>query len=828
VSRATSTLLALLLLAGTALPAAARDPLAGEAKAAPAATGQGEVIPGEVVVQLRAGSRIDGLRSRGLDVIGERAVAESGLPVVVSTAGRPVGDVVAELRDDPSVAAVEPNYVVELAETVDAAAVAVNDPMTGDQYSLDQMRVRNAWGITTGASNVVAVLDTGVKTNHPDFIGRLVAGYDFVNNDTNASDDNGHGTWVTGIIVARANDGYGIAGISWSDRVMPVKIMNGSGSGSTADLMDGIRWAADHGADVINMSVGGFPYSQLVQDAVNYAWGKGVVLVGAAGNNRREETYYPASFDNVVSVSATQVNDEFSNWSSWGPKVDVSAPGSSVRTTNCYTCTYADHDSWGTHTYISGTSFATPNVAGVVALIRAKFPTYTPAQVVSRLLNTTDDLGYPGWDNRYGRGRVNAHRAVGATTSGPGPSSGDSLESNNTLASARKITIGATVRPTLHPAGDVDWFAVDIGRAGRLDVRVTGVVDTRVYPWNKSPLPIDPIVELYSTSGTLLKRVDNQVETGTELAQWTVAGPQKIVVRVVNWYANGNTSPYSIVATYVDTAKPKATITEPGSGATGVSRIVQPSVVFNEAVTNVNSSTVRIRDLTTSEIVPATVSYSSSTRTARITPSARLAAARAYRVEATTGVTDLAGNALATTTLSFTSGTASFYDTEGSTFEQAIEWLVTEGITSGCRPEYFCPADPVTRAQMAAFLVRTMALPPATDDFFSDDDGVTGEDSINRLAEAGITRGCTATRFCPAKGVTRAQMASFLVRALALPPTDADFFADDDGTTHEDAINRLAAAGITGGCTTTTFCPTQGVTRGQMAAFLHRGFSDLP
>ena len=827
-SRATSTLLALLLLAGLALPATARDPVAAESKAAPGAADQGEVIPGEVVVQLRQGARIDGLRSRGLDVIGERSVAESGLPVVVSTAGRPVGDVVAELRDDPSVAAVEPNYVVELAETVDAAAVAVNDPMTGDQYSLDQMRVRNAWGITTGGSNVIAVLDTGVKTNHPDFIGRLVAGYDFVNNDTNASDDNGHGTWVTGIIVARANDGYGIAGISWSDRVMPIKIMNGSGSGSTADLLDGIRWAADHGADVINMSVGGFPYSQLVQDAVNYAWGKGVVLVGAAGNNRREETYYPASFDNVISVSATQVNDEFSNWSSWGPKVDVSAPGSSVRTTNCYTCTYADHDSWGTHTFISGTSFATPNVAGVVALIRAKFPTYTPAQVVSRLLNTTDDLGYPGWDNRYGRGRVNAHRAVGATTSGPGPSTGDSLEGNNTLASARKITIGATVRPTLHPAGDVDWFAVDVGRAGRLDVRVTGVVDTRAYPWNKSPLPIDPIVELYSTSGTLLKRVDNQLEGGTELAQWTVAGPQRILVRVVNWYANGNTTPYSIVATYVDTAKPKATITEPGSGATGVSRIVQPTVVFNEAVTNVTSSTVRVRDLTTSEIVPATVSYSSSTRTARITPTARLAAARAYRVEATTGVTDLAGNALATTTLSFTSGTASFYDTEGSTFEQAIEWLVAEGITSGCRPEYFCPTDPVTRAQMAAFLVRTMDLPPATDDHFSDDDGVTGEDSINRLAEAGITRGCTATRFCPANGVTRAQMASFLVRALALPPTDTDFFGDDDGTTHEDAINRLAAAGITGGCTTTSFCPTQGVTRGQMAAFLHRGFSDLP
>src|SRR5690606_22411566 len=104
-----------------------------------------------------------------------------------------------------------------------------------------------------------------------------------------------------------------------------------------------------------------------------------------------------------------------------------SAPGSSVLTTNCYACTYADHDSWGTHTYISGTSFATPNVAGVVALIRGRYPTWTPSQVVSRLVATVDDLGYRGWDNRYGRGRVNAYRALGASVAGPSLSGGDAL-----------------------------------------------------------------------------------------------------------------------------------------------------------------------------------------------------------------------------------------------------------------------------------------------------------------------------------------------------------------------------------------------------------------
>ena len=273
--------------------------------------------------------------------------------------------------------------------------------------------------------------------------------------------------------------------------------MNREGTGNTADLLSAIRWSADSGADVINMSVGGFPYSQQMQDAVNYAFNKGAVLVGAAGNNRREETYYPASFDNVISVSATQVDDEFSNWSSYGSKVDVSAPGSSVLTTNCTVCTYADHDSWGSHTFISGTSFATPNVSGVVALIRATYPAMTPDEVVQRLFSTVDDLGYPGWDKRYGRGRVNAYRALGGTVSAPSLPSGDGLEGNNVVTeNAPRLTLGATVRPNIFPAGDVDVFTVDVPRAGRLDVRVTGVVDSRAYPWNKSGLPVDPIVEL--------------------------------------------------------------------------------------------------------------------------------------------------------------------------------------------------------------------------------------------------------------------------------------------------------------------------------------------
>ncbi|MCV0403147.1 MAG: S8 family serine peptidase [Chloroflexi bacterium] len=652
-SRAISTILVLALLVIPAAPAAAaEDP--EPAKTPPA----GEIVPGEVVVKWRdAGRGPEVARTRGLAIVAELGAPGKGMPAVVSTKGRPVADVLAELRADPNVAYAEPNYAVALAvDEGSTAAVSVNDPKTAGQYSLDRMRVRDAWSLSKGGDGVVAVLDTGVQANHPDLSGRVLPGYDFVNNDSDAADDNGHGTWVAGIIAAKPNDGYGIAGISWSDKILPVKIMNREGRGDTADLTSGIVWAADHGATVINLSVGGFPSSSYVQDAVNYAWNKGVVLVGAAGNNGIQEDFYPAAFPNVVSVSATQVDDEFSHWSSYGPKVDVSAPGASVQTTNCTVCTYAGHDTWGDHTYISGTSFATPNVAGVVALIRARYPTYTPAQVVSRLTSTVDDLGYAGYDIRYGRGRVNAYRALGGSISAPARLSGDSLETNNALTAARSIALGATTRPSIYPAGDVDVFSVSVPRAGRLDVRVTGVVDARAYPWNRSSLPIDPIVELYTSSGALIKRVDAQYESGTELASTSVASATRITIRVLNFYANGSRAAYSVTPTFVDNVAPKLSGRSPAPNATSVSYDA-PNITatFDEDVSGLSATSFVLKSAA-GGAVPATVTYSSSTRRATLTPKAPLAAESTYTVALNGSIRDVANNALAAVSWTFTTG----------------------------------------------------------------------------------------------------------------------------------------------------------------------------
>lgn len=165
-----------------------------------------------------------------------------------------------------------------------------------------------------------------------------------------------------------------------------------------------------------------------------------------------------------------------------------------------------------------------------------------------------------------------------------------------------------------------------------------------------------------------------------------------------------------------------------------------------------------------------------------------------------------------------------FTDIADSQFRADIVWLADQGITKGCSSDRFCPKDVVARDQMATFLKRAMGLPSASKDWYRDDANNTHQDNINRLADARVTRGCAKTLYCPKTEVNRAQMASFLARALGLPATSRDYFDDDDGSIHEDAINRIAAAGITYGCGADRFCPRKKVTRESMAALLHRAY----
>jgi len=281
-----------------------------------------------------------------------------------------------------------------------------NDSYYGYQWGLTKVRAPEAWALSQGQGVLIAILDTGTDYTHSDLSGKVRTDidYDFINNDSDARDDNGHGTHVSGIAAAATNNGIGVAGMGWDASILPVKVLNNSGSGNSALLAAGIYYAADHGARVINMSLGG-PYScpSDLQAAVDYAYSRGVLLVAAAGNRPRIiAPPFPANCTHVLGVAATTSSDTLAGFSNSGNHVSVAAPGDDIYSTL----------QGGGYGYMDGTSMATPFVAGLAALVYSRFPTYTPDQAASAMLDNAQDLGSTGWDIYYGCGRIDAFQAL--------------------------------------------------------------------------------------------------------------------------------------------------------------------------------------------------------------------------------------------------------------------------------------------------------------------------------------------------------------------------------------------------------------------------------
>ena len=283
-----------------------------------------------------------------------------------------------------------------------------NDPYYytyGYQWGLNKVRAPEAWALSTGQGVLIAVLDTGTDYIHPDLSGKVRTDidWDFVNNDDNARDDHGHGTHVSGIAAAATNNSIGVAGLGWDASILPLKVLDSRGQGTTAELIPAIYRAADRGARVINMSLGGlYSCPSNLQAAVDSAYSRGVLLVAAAGNNGANLTVAPANCAHVLGVAATNSSDTRADFSNYGDHVSVAAPGTSIYSTL----------RGGGYGYMDGTSMATPFVAGLAALVYARFPTYTPNQAASAILDNAQDLGSTGWDADYGCGRIDAFRAL--------------------------------------------------------------------------------------------------------------------------------------------------------------------------------------------------------------------------------------------------------------------------------------------------------------------------------------------------------------------------------------------------------------------------------
>lgn len=387
-------------------------------------------VPGEFIVRMKPGVSAaaalsqGGLRSLALQAqpVGHPAL---GISLVRSASVRAAGvnaetQALQALRSNPNVLYAEPNYIVKLnlpansPETTPPAPPAAfpNDPMFPQQYAHQRIQSQKGWEADkNNAPFVLAIVDTGVDTKHPDLAAKVLKGYNTVDNNDIVEDGNGHGTHCAGIATAITNNGIGVAGVAHRDnvKILPVQVLSKEGYGSYESVANGIIWAADNGAKVISMSLGGPRPSKLITDAVQHALSKDALLIAAMGNDGNGAKSYPAAEPGVMAVGATDSNDKVARFSQYGPWNSVSAPGVNILSTFPTYPTDMPGTNYGS---ISGTSMATPAVSGLAALVRSKYPQLKALEVKKHIEATADDLGTPGFDNYYGHGRINVFKAL--------------------------------------------------------------------------------------------------------------------------------------------------------------------------------------------------------------------------------------------------------------------------------------------------------------------------------------------------------------------------------------------------------------------------------
>lgn len=350
--------------------------------------------------------------------------------------------------------ATEPNIeFTELDRLVDINTTTANDPDYSSAWHLQTIGAPTAWDTAKGNGVTVAVLDTGVDGTHPDLQGKLVPGWNVVDNTSNTADIYGHGTMVAGVIGAVSNNGIGVTSVAWNTMIMPVRVTDDSTTGSAyiSSIANGVTWAADHGANIANASYAPLYSSPTMQSAGNYMLSKGGLLVVAAGNSGVLDS--SPNTVSMIPVSATGSTDTLTSWSSYGPYVDVSAPGAGIWTTTM----------GGGYAAVSGTSFSSPMTAAVLALEKSANSALSNTQLQSILENTAVDLGTPGYDQYYGYGRINAAAAVAAAA---GAASNippvDTQAPTVSIASPTGGTVSGTVTVSVNATDNVGVTRVDL------------------------------------------------------------------------------------------------------------------------------------------------------------------------------------------------------------------------------------------------------------------------------------------------------------------------------------------------------------------------------
>lgn len=429
------------LLIGAIIPVSALDAEDSESydifeKLTVEVPGDPKYVPGEILVKFNPGVSEEKIKSinagHGTQVTYSSPYA--GFKILKIPKTKTVEEMAEIYSKNPNVEYAVPNAIVQ-------AFAGPDDPLYHYQWNFMEfekgvgggINLEPAWDISTGEGVIVAVLDTGVayENNDPYVVApdlantKFVQGYDFVNNDANPNDDNGHGTHVTGTIAQSTNNNYGVAGVAYDCSIMPVKVLAGDGSGELGQLIEGIYFATNNSADVISMSLGfppGYYPGEGLDNALEYAYQQGVTIVAAAGNDNKRVVSYPAAYEKCIAVGATRYDGSRAYYSNYGSALDVVAPGGDVRvdqngdgygdgilqnTFNTTTKDPADFGFW----FFQGTSMATPHISGVAALLIAEGAN-GPDEVRAAIQNTATDLGASGWDKYYGYGLVNATAAL--------------------------------------------------------------------------------------------------------------------------------------------------------------------------------------------------------------------------------------------------------------------------------------------------------------------------------------------------------------------------------------------------------------------------------
>ncbi len=383
--------------------------------------------PKKVVVKYRKGKRPskEYLKSQGGTEIKEIKRIDSVVLEVDDTTS-----FIRELKKNPDVLSVEEAVLYQ-------ALLMPDDTHYPEQWNMQNINTEEGWEHALGDNVTVAVIDTGVDYTHEDLDDNVILGYDWVNDDSDPMDDHGHGTHVAGIVAAEMN-GIGVVGVAPNSRILAEKVLGADGSGYDFDVANAIIDAADAGADIISLSLGG-SYSRVIEDASNYAYGKGVLIVAAAGNNGGS-VLYPAALDNVIAVSALNSDNTLAYYSSRGTEIEMSAPGGGDK------LIYSTYPG-STYQGATGTSMAAPHVSGAAALIKSIHPAWSNDEVREHLHSTATDLGPQGKDDYYGHGLVDTSK-VGEEKPGEGNTTDDNTVLTPSITWASKNSTGVEIKLT--------------------------------------------------------------------------------------------------------------------------------------------------------------------------------------------------------------------------------------------------------------------------------------------------------------------------------------------------------------------------------------------